>query len=165
MKKNTIFIKSGVITILLMLIWTIITYSVSIQNQFATLLQYLFFALGIYSSHYFYKKEYKYMPYIEGIKLGFGVSTIVGAFYGIMVYIALKFDGKKTVLKTMKLKISEALKAKGIDDVTIQSFINKVDLFVTPIKSAIFIFALMLIIGIIFSFIISIFSKKNNYNE
>ncbi len=158
-------IKSSIITILLMVIWTFVIYTTNFQNQLTTLIQYLFFALGIYLSHYFYKKEYNYMPYSEGLKLGLGVSSIVGLFYSLLIFFSIKLDEKKTILKTMKSSIAEALKNKGIDDITIQSFLNKIDNLITPFKSALFILIFMLIVGLIFSLIISVFSKKNHNNE
>ncbi|MCP3658778.1 MAG: DUF4199 domain-containing protein [Bacteroidetes bacterium] len=161
-KKTIITLKSGVISILLMLIWTILIYSTNIQNRITTLMQYLFFSVGIFSAHYFYKKEYGRMTYVRGIKLGLGVSTIVGLFYSILIFLSLLLDKNKTVLKTIKDSAYKAFKNKGLNEEAIQSFLIKIEKIVTPFKSAVFIFLFMIFVGLILSLILSIFTKQNN---
>ncbi len=162
MKKHIIYIKSGVISILLMTIWTIVMFVTKMQGTFAVIIQYTLFILGIYSSHYFYKKEYEDMSYIQGTQMGLGTSSIVGGFYSILAYLALKFDTKNNVLSTLKTAIVKSAKQRNVPAEKLTEITSKLNWYLTPFKCALFILIVFIFIGLLFSLIVSIFSRTKN---
>ncbi len=164
MKKHIIYIKSGIIAVLLMIIWVIVMFITKMQGAFAVIIQYTLFILGIYSSHYFYKKEYEDMSYLQGIQMGLGTSFIVGGFYSILAYLALKFDTKSNVLASLKAAIVQSLKQKSIPPERLAEINTNLNSYLTPFKCAFFILIVLIFIGLLCSLIVSIFSRTKNDN-
>ncbi len=165
-----ISIKSGLITLLVMIIYGVIL--ITTKNIIPTIpgIEYLILGGGIFSAHYFYKSEYHKMSYLKGVKLGMGVSCTVAFVLGIWFFIYSVFIDPNFIITTTK-NIAPILKQKGFDENSIRTAIDQINRHFTPIKLFLGVFIVLNIIGLLWSLLISLISllitlisKKNNDN-
>ncbi len=161
----TVGIKSGIITVLGLVVYGLVAEVVGLQYPSRGSLEYIVLALGIYSGHYYYKAANQgAMTYKEGLQLGLIVATSTGLINGLLVYLYARHKGS-IFTKRLISNVQEALQQMGTDDFKIKEILQIMQQYVTP---GFLLFGTLVstaLLGFLFTLAIAAFSKNPKENS
>ena len=153
-------IKSGVITVLGLITYELIVQMMHLKGSLLGNLAYGVLALGIYSGHYYYKAANEnLMTYRQGLKLGLIVTSFTGLVNGLISYVNARFVDPTFIQKLID-SIQLALQQSSLDKETIQKAAQIVEAHLTPMLLLIATIIPTLLLGLIFTLVITAFSKR-----
>jgi len=160
MNSWSIGIKSGIITLLALMLYGLIIQVGGFTYSILGNLEYILLILGIYSSHHFYKSANGgIMSYGQGIKLGLIVMLFIGSITGIVNYVYVRFIDPD-LLTTLANKMQEMLQNKGLDKASIEETMRQLKSYLTPKSIALLTPLIVVAIGFVLTLIIALFSKS-----
>lgn len=122
----------------------------------------IFMAVVFFLGHKYYKDNGDgYMSYSQGMGIGFWASLISSLISSAFTYVYVKFIDANW-METLKEMQVEEMERQGLSDEQIEMSMEMMGRFATP--EMIFIFGIIggVIMGVICSLIITIFTQKNN---
>lgn len=151
-----------------MLALALIIYSMLLQvtgmatNKALGFVTNVFYIIGIVWAHKTYKESGDgYMTYGQGLGLGVVVAGVAGVISSLFSYLYLKFIDD-SMLGEILNQSRVAMEEQGLDDEQIEQALAMTQKFTTPEMIMIWGVLGALLMGLIFSLIISAFTKKNN---
>ena len=152
-------IRSGIITILLLIAYGMIVQMMQLKSSIWGNLEHVVFAIGIYSGHYYYKYAHKgYMTYREGVQVGLIVAGFTALVSGAFTYGVAKFVDP-FFTKKMVASIKVALQQNQLEEGKVQEIVHFIEANMTPGVLLVIIPLATLLVGFIFNLIIAIFSR------
>jgi len=146
----------------------LVAYSLTLEisdlssNKGLGYVSYLILILGIVWAHRDFKLNGDgFLSYGQGLKIGTVISAICGFLGGVFSYLYLKLVDDSSLEIAME-EARAQLENEGLDDELIDQSIALTEQFLTPGWLGIIGFISMLILGFIFSLIISAATKNNN---
>ncbi len=165
-EKPTIW-QTGFRTALILAL-VLIIYSMILQltglvtNEYLGYINYLIIIGGIIWAHRSYKETGDgYMSYGQGLGLGVVVSGLAGLISSIFLYLYIKLIDSSMIGLIME-KARRDMEAKGLGDDEIEQAMSVTEKMMTPEMIVIFGIIGALFMGLIFSLIISAFTKNTN---
>lgn len=155
----SIGIRSGIITILFIIIYGLIIQTIQLQSAVWSNLVYLALALGIYSGHYYYKSANNgYMTYRQGVQVGAIVVGFTALVSGMSTYAVVKYIDP-LLIERILAQIRILLQQNQFKEESMQEFIYFIAATITPGFLSTIIFFTILLIGLILDLIIAVFSR------
>lgn len=149
-----------------LVLWTIIS-DIKLQGQLAYVIW-----LVIAFLFFFYTKNYRdnnlngNITYGESFKFIFVMSLVLSVFAALYSYILIGYLDPSITEKSLEAA-AEALYAQNLDEDQIEAGLKMQSIFMTPGILSVFAFGWTIFVGLVFSLIISIFTKKeiNSFEE
>lgn len=165
-EKSTIWpigFRVGVIlTLVLIIYWMLLQVTGMASNQALGLVVYVFYILAITWAHRTYKESGDgYMTYGQGLGLGMIVSGVSGLIYGLFTYAYLKFIDDSMIGELIN-QSRMTLEQQGLDDEQIDQALAITQMVTNPEALMMGTVLGTLFMGLIFSLVISAFTKNNN---
>lgn len=155
-------LKYGVITAVAVIVYsTIINLAGMVQNRALTSLAFVILIGGIvWAMNDFRTQNNGFMSYGQGLGVGSLVSAIVGLLGAVFSMFYIQFIDNTIIQQSMD-KAREDMEARGMDDAQIEQAMEISAKFMTP--GVMFLMGVLsyLIIGFIFSLIISAIMRKD----
>jgi hypothetical protein len=159
-------ILSAIITILMLIIYALLSQSSDYISANFKNIEYIIFPLGIYSGHYFYKrKNNNLMSYSQGIQIGIIISFFCGIITGLFNYLyTKKLDPEfaKNLVKNISKNIQNT---QNIDTELIQSKLIELQAYLTPKLIFFLTTIVILIFGSFVTLIITLFTGSKQQKE
>lgn len=153
-------IRSGIITVLGLIAYGLFVQMMNLSTSLWGSLEYVVFALGIYSGHYYYKYANRgFMTYGKGIQVGLIVVTFTGLVSSVVSYTAAFVDPSFTKRIISGVKI--ALQQNYIDEGNIQEVVRFIEANMTPELLLGITLLATLLTGLVFTLVITVFSKRS----
>ncbi|MEM7055666.1 MAG: DUF4199 domain-containing protein [Bacteroidota bacterium] len=156
-------IRSGIITVLGLVAYGLFVQITELNTSIWGNLEYVVFALGIYSGHYYYKYANRgFMSYGEGIQVGLIVIVFTGLVNSVFSYAAARFIGP-SFIKRIISGVKIALQQSPLDEGNIQEGVRFIEANMTPELLLVITFFTTLLTGLIFTLLITVFSKRSEH--
>lgn len=156
-----ISIRSGIITVLGLIAYGLFVEMMQLKTSLWGNLEYVVFALGIYSGHYYYKYTNRgFMTYGEGVQVGLIVAAFTGLVSGVASYVAARFidpSFTKRVVEGGKI----ALQKSHLDEGSVQEVVRFMEANITPEFLLVITPLTTLSMGLVFTLVITVFSKRS----
>lgn len=157
----SIGIKSGIITVLGLILYGLAVQMIGLQYPLQGSLEYLVLALGIYSGHYYYKAAHQgLLTYKEGLKLGLIVVAFTGLLNGLLVYLYARDQGL-IFIKQLTSKVQEALQQMGTDENSLEEIVQLLQQHATPGLLLLGTLFSTILLGFILTLVIATFSRNS----
>lgn len=151
-------IKSGVITVLGLMVYGLIVPMMGLQPSLWGGLEYVVLALGIYSGHYYYKAANNgLMTYKQGLRLGLIISAFTGLVNGLIIYLHTQLSDPSLIEKLTK-NVQSALQQKGIDEAMIEKVVQSMQ-HMTPGFLLLGTFISTVLLGFVLTLVVAAFSR------
>ena len=165
-EKSTVWpigFRVGVILALALIIYSMLLQVTGmVTNQALGIVAYVIYIIGIVWAHKTYKESGDgYMSYGQGLGLGMIVTGVAGLVSSLFSYFYLKFIDD-SMLSEILNQSRIALEEQGMDDEQIEQALAMTQKFTTPEMLMIWGVFGALLMGLIFSLVISAFTKKTN---
>lgn len=152
--------RYGLLTGLVTVIYSFILLIAGLsENKALSSLSYVFLIVGIVLAHKHFKKENGgYLTYGQGLGIGSLLSVVVGLLSGIFMYIYIKFIDSSFLDTMREMQIAE-LEKRNMSDEQIEQAMAMAGKFMSPEVIAVSIILVTLLMGFLFSLIISAITK------
>jgi hypothetical protein len=151
-------IRSGIITVLALIAYGLLVDLLHLQASIWGHLELIVLALGIYSSHYYYKQAHQgYMTYGQGLQIGLMVVAFTGVVSGISSYLVSKFLDPGFI-KRLVASLQIGLEQPGSPEVN-QRLLALMESSLTPQALSIFTCLFTCLVGFILNLLIAAFTK------
>ncbi len=165
-QKPTIWqagLRIGLILALIFIIYSLILQLTGlVANQYLSYVNYLITIGGIIWAHKSYKEMGDgYMSYGQGLGLGVYVAGLAGIISSIFLYLYLTLIDNSMIAIIME-KTRRDMEASGRGDDEIEQALSMTEKMMTPEMIVIFAILGSLLMGLVFSLIISAFTKNSN---
>jgi hypothetical protein len=155
-------IRSGIIAVLGLIAYGLLVDLWHLQASIWGHLEHMVLALGIYSSHYYYKQAHQgYMTYGQGIQIGLIVVAFTGAVTGISSYLVSTFLDPGFI-KRLAASVQASLEQPGLQEESSQKVLAFMETTLTPQTLSILIFLSTCLIGLFLNLVIAAFAKCVN---
>lgn len=166
LSTRTVGIRYGLILAAVSVIFFLLAATLSLNTTEgpARWVSLIFMTVVFFLGHKYYKDNGDgYMSYGQGMGIGFWASLISSLISSAFTYVYVKFIDPSW-LETIKEMQIEQLQEQGMSDEQIEMSMGMMEKLSTP--EMIFIFGIIggVLIGVILSLVITIFTQKNNSN-
>jgi Protein of unknown function (DUF4199) len=152
-------IKSGIITVLALIAYGLLVDLLHLQASIWGHLELIVLALGIYSSHYYYKQAHQgYMAYGQGLQIGLMVVAFTGVVSGISSYLVSKFLDPGFINRLVS-SLQVGLEQSGLPEDN-QRLLALMESILTPQTLSIFTCLSTCLVGFILNLLIAGFTKR-----
>jgi len=131
-----------------------------IGNPFG-FVSYILLIGGIYLGHKFFKEQNEFMTYGQGLGLGVIISAITGLISGLGSFLYIKLIDN-SIIGLLKDEIVLGMEEDGTPDDVIDTLMPYFEVVISPLGILFANLLDALIMGFIFSLLISVFTKKEN---
>jgi hypothetical protein len=162
---SQIGLKYGLIIGLVFIVYGMIIQFLGMDMQtiqYANYATYVFLIVAIVLAHKAFKEGGDgFMSIGQGLGIGTLLSLVGSALSGVFSFIYLKFIDDSMLQKSLDYQM-EQMESRGMSDEQIEQAMGYTEKFMTPGMAAAMSVIVLVIIGFIFSLIISLFTKKAN---
>lgn len=152
-------IRSGIITVLALIAYGLLVDLLRLQASIWGHLELTVFALGIYSSHYYYKQAHQgYMTYGQGIRIGLMVVAFTGIVIGISSYLVSKFLDPGFIKQSIA-SLQVGLEQSGVSEDN-RRLLALMESSLTPQTLSILTCLSTYLVGFILNLLIAAFTKR-----
>jgi hypothetical protein len=151
-------IRSGIITILSLIAYGLLVDLLHLQASIWGHLEHIVWAIGIYSSHYYYKQVHQgYMTYGQGIQIGLITVAFTGIVSGLCSYLMSKFLDPN-LIKRLVASLQVGLEQSGLSEEN-QRLLVLMENSLNPQTLSIFTCLSMCLVGTLLNLLIAAFTK------
>lgn len=157
-------IRSGLITVLALVICHRVAEALELSPMWWTALEYAVFALSIYAAHCYYRKaaQCSALTYKQGIQLGSIVSFAAGVISGGCTYVvAACTPGFSERLACL---CQQALQARGVAENRATEIAMQIQHKATPAVMAVAQCMAFCMLGLVLSLLVALMSKKRDFS-
>lgn len=156
-------LKIGIMVALIMTIYSLLLQFMGMsQNKLLSWVSFLILIGGIVWAHKQYKESGDgYMTYAQGLGLGVIISAISGGISSLIIYLYVKFIDDSMIAQVMDQARMD-MESKGMDDEQIEQTLSMTQNFMNAEMIMIMAILGSIIMGFIFSLVISAITKKTN---
>ncbi len=160
----SIGIRSGIITVLALVAYGLLVQTFNLQTSVWGNWEYIIFALGIYSGHYFYKQANKgYMTYGQAVQVGSMVAAFTGIISGVASYLVSQFVDPGFINRLL-ITIRVIFQQQNQEEQYIR-WLDWLETNLNPISFGILVGGSMCLTGLILNLVVAIFTKSNQPTE
>ncbi|MHB9148145.1 MAG: DUF4199 domain-containing protein [Candidatus Amoebophilus sp.] len=155
-------IRSGIITLLALIAYTLLVQVLNLKNSILGHLEYAVFTLGIYSALFYYKNANNgSITYMQGLQVGMIAVLFTSVVISVLTYVMLFTYGNNFV-NTLLLEFKKSVQQIDLTNNSVQNSITLIESVFNSKLLGVLIFLSISFTGFIFTLFIALFAKKNN---